>query len=66
MGVGLLMSLGSGLYPLLFDQPFMTGLWGENELPLIGKPGTPLFFDIGVFLVVIGVTLMIVFTLRED
>jgi multicomponent Na+:H+ antiporter subunit B len=66
MGFGLLTALCSGLVALLVGKPFMTGLWASWELPLIGKPGTPLFFDIGVYLVVIGVTLTIVFTLREE
>jgi hypothetical protein len=34
-------------------------------LPAAGKLGTPLFFDIGVFMVVLGVTLQIVFALAE-
>ncbi len=36
------------------------------SLPLVGKPGTPLMFDIGVYLVVIGVTLTIIFQLAEN
>ena len=49
----------------------MTGLW-DGALPLhwlgLGslKLGTPLLFDIGVYLAVIGVTLMIIFTLEEE
>jgi multicomponent Na+:H+ antiporter subunit B len=66
MGFGLLTALGSGLVALVVGKPFMTGLWANWELPLIGKPGTPLFFDVGVYLVVIGVTLTIVFTLHEE
>ena len=44
----------------------MTGLWSSQALPIIGKLGTPLLFDIGVFFVVIGVTLTIVFALIEN
>jgi multicomponent Na+:H+ antiporter subunit B len=32
----------------------------------LGKLGTPLFFDIGVYLTVIGVTLLIILTLAEE
>ncbi|MEX1116000.1 MAG: MnhB domain-containing protein [Akkermansiaceae bacterium] len=57
-GIGLLLALGSAMMPLLVGRPFFTGLWGgEIWLPTIGKLklGTPLLFDIGVFLVVTGV-----------
>ena len=66
IGVGLLIAFSSGLYPLLLGQPFMTGIWGKRVFPAIGKLGTPLTFDIGVYLVVLGVTLTIIFALRED
>ena len=57
-GIGLLVALGSAVMPLLTGRTFFTGLWGgEIWLPAIGKLklGTPLLFDIGVFLVVTGV-----------
>lgn len=57
-GIGLLVALVSASLPLAFGLPFFTGLWGgEIWLPTIGKLklGTPLLFDIGVFLVVTGV-----------
>ena len=67
IGVGLLIAVSSGLAPLLFtERPFMTGLWGEQAVPAIGKLGTPFFFDVGVYVTVIGVTLLIIFTLAED
>lgn len=59
LGVGLLVSLLSGLPALVVGRPFLTGLWW-------GGIGTPLTFDIGVFLVVIGVVLTMTFTLAED
>lgn len=65
--VGLLLSFISGIAPILFsDLPFMTGLWMENPLPVIGLVGTALFFDIGVYLVVIGISLTIIFTISES
>lgn len=57
-GIGLLVALGSAVLPLLTGKTFFTGLWGgEIWLPMIGKLkiGTPMFFDIGVFMVVTGV-----------
>jgi len=63
VGVGLLCALSSGLLALLLGAPFMTGLWSVGTLPILGKLGTPLFFDVGVYLVVIGVALLILFAL---
>lgn len=65
MPVGLLLALVSGALPLFFGDTFMTGLWMENAVPVIGKVGSALFFDTGVYLVVIGVTLTIIFTISE-
>jgi multicomponent Na+:H+ antiporter subunit B len=65
IGFGLLLAVASGMFPMLRGYPFMKALWSTRALPAIGKLGTPLFFDIGVYLVVIGVVLIIVFTLFE-
>ena len=44
----------------------MTAQWTELALgPTAVAVGTPLVFDVGVFLAVIGVVLTIVFTLAE-
>lgn len=66
VAAGLLVALLSGLIGWWSGKPFMTGLWLKDPLPVIGKIGTPLMFDVGVYLVVIGVTLLIIFTLAED
>ncbi|MFC7526517.1 Na+/H+ antiporter subunit B [Parapedobacter sp. GCM10030251] len=51
--------------PLLVGQPVMTGLWMEDPLPVIGMVGSALFFDLGVYLVVVGVVLTILFTISQ-
>ena len=66
MPVGLSLSLFSGLLPVFAGKPYMTGLWSEHPIPVIGLVGTPLLFDIGVFLVVFGITLTILFTISES
>jgi len=66
IGGGLLVAVSSGLLPVLLGQPFMTGLWDKRSVPVIGKLGTPLLFDLGVYLVVIGITLLIIFSLAEE
>jgi multicomponent Na+:H+ antiporter subunit B len=63
---GLLLAIASALFPLLLGRAFMTGVWGKTVFPIVGKLGTPLFFDIGVFFVVVGVVMIIVFTLFEE
>lgn len=65
MPVGLALAFLSGMAPLIFDLPFMTGLWYPEAMPVIGALGSALFFDIGVYLVVIGVTLTIIFTIAD-
>ena len=68
IGSGLLMSLSSGLAPLFLGRPFLTGLWTTTEKLGLGELhiGTPLLFDLGVYCVVTGVTLVFVFSLLEE
>ncbi len=49
--------------PVFFGLPVMTGLWLDEPIPVIGMLGSALFFDLGVYLVVIGVVLTILFTI---
>jgi len=66
LGAGLLVAAGSGVPALLLGQPFMTAAWTTvGSGPLAIALGTPLVFDVGVFLAVIGVVLTIVFTLGD-
>ena len=68
VGLGLLTMLVSGMIaPLLFGEPFLTSHWwtiplGSYDLAV----GTPLLFDIGVYLGVAGTILLIVFALEEE
>jgi multicomponent Na+:H+ antiporter subunit B len=66
MGFGLVISVISGLAANAAGLPFLTGLWDKTPLPVVGKLGTPLFFDVGVYFAVLGVTTLIVFSLGED
>lgn len=67
IGAGLLLAVGSGLIGLLMGEPLLTGQWWDIELPGISLYlGTPLIFDIGVYLVVLGATLTMVLTLAEE
>lgn len=61
--LGLAIAALSMFAPVLFGLPVMTGLWLDQPIPVIGMIGTSLFFDLGVYLVVIGVVLTILFTI---
>jgi len=66
LSAGLLVALGSGIPAVLAGRPFLTAMWttvGRGQAAI--AVGTPLVFDVGVFLVVIGVVLTIVFTLAD-
>ncbi len=66
MPLGLALALISGFLPLFSELPFMTGLWFADPIPVVGMIGSALFFDLGVYLVVLGVTLTIIFTISES
>ena len=66
LGMGLLVALVSGLPAVVAGHAFMTALWTTVAAGSMAiAVGTPLVFDLGVFLAVIGVVLTIVFTLAE-
>ncbi len=65
IGVGLLLAAGSATLSLLLGLPFMTGLWTKGSYFVFGHIGTPVIFDVGVYLDVLGVILLIVFSLAE-
>jgi len=70
-GIGLLVAAFSAMMPWLVGGTFFAGLWGgEIWLPMLGKIkfGTPLLFDIGVFMVVTGVAakLLLVMMVHPD
>lgn len=68
IGSGLLISLSSGMAPLFLGRPFLTGLWAKTTTSGLGELhlGTPLLFDLGVYCVVTGVTLVFIFSLLEE
>ena len=67
VGVGLLLAALSGVPAVFLGDAFFTGLWLVLELPAVGeiKLSTPLVFDIGVYLVVLGSVMAIVMALAE-
>ena len=65
-GAGLLTAIVAGVAAMVRGQAFLTGLWSAWALPGVGKLGTPLLFDLGVFLLVLGSVLTVLFTLDEE
>lgn len=67
IAVGLGTALVSGLPGIWNRAPFLTGEWFSFVLPPFGNVtvGTPLVFDLGVYLVVAGVVLCITFAMLE-
>ncbi len=65
-GAGLLVAAAAGAAALVRGESFLTGLWYPDPLPGIGKVSSVLVFDVGVYLVVLGTTLLIVFTLGGE
>ncbi|RBP91246.1 multisubunit sodium/proton antiporter MrpB subunit [Cytobacillus firmus] len=68
IAVGLLFAIGTGAGALLFNVPFLTHAFGHVDLPILGDTSlhTATLFDLGVFLVVVGVTMTIIQTIGED
>ncbi|WP_370520746.1 Na+/H+ antiporter subunit A [Sanguibacter sp. HDW7] len=68
LGTGLFLSVGVGLVPVLFGGEPLQSFIVQADLPLLGhvKLVTSLFFDIGVFLVVIGLVLDILRSLGAE
>jgi multicomponent Na+:H+ antiporter subunit B len=64
--LGLMLAGGSGLLGLISGESYLSSFWLHGEVPILGKLGTPLMFDAGVYLLVIGIVLTIIFSLAED
>ncbi|WP_080844273.1 Na(+)/H(+) antiporter subunit B [Cytobacillus gottheilii] len=66
--VGLLFAIGTAAGSLLFNVPFLTHAFGDVHLPILGEMAlhTATIFDLGVFLVVVGVTMTIIQTIGGD
>ncbi|PZU44904.1 MAG: Na+/H+ antiporter subunit A [Microbacterium sp.] len=59
LGAGMTIAIGCAIVPLLFGEPALTSTFWETELPVIGHVEfvTSTLFDIGVYLVVVGLVL---------
>ncbi len=73
IGAGVLIAVLTGMGSWLFGYPFLTSTYTYVTLPLVGKfeLASAIFFDLGVYLAVVGTVLLILaglggLTLREE
>ncbi len=66
IGAGLAVALAAGGFAAWAGGAFLTGHWLNVTVPGLGKVGTPLLFDLGVYLVVVGSSTLILLTLAEE
>jgi len=61
LGLGLLVSATTGAVPAVLGGAFLESTTWSVDLPVLGtvKTSSTLFFDIGVYLVVVGLVLMV-------
>jgi multicomponent K+:H+ antiporter subunit A len=68
MGFGLLLATATGAAAWLFGRPFLTSSFSYLQLPLIGAVpvASALLFDIGVFAVVVGATVLMLIAIAHQ
>jgi multicomponent K+:H+ antiporter subunit A len=68
IGLGLLCAALTGMGAWVFGRPFLTSYFRYLDLPAIGKvpAATALLFDLGVFAVVVGATMLILIALAHQ
>src|SRR5690606_36687786 len=68
IGMGLLIALATGASAWLFGAPFLTSAFRYLELPLIGKVplASALWFDLGVFTLSVGATVLILIAIAHQ
>jgi multicomponent K+:H+ antiporter subunit A len=68
IGFGLMLSALTGLGAWLFGLPFLTSYFRYLELPLIGKVpmASALLFDLGVFFLVVGATVLMLVAIAHQ
>lgn len=65
LALGIILILMSGLSALFIHEIFLTGVW-FTVYPLSIEIGTPVIFDIGVYLIVLSGVLIMMLALQES
>lgn len=66
---GVILAAGTGIIPMLVGKPYLEQFnYHFYDVPFVGElhVGTPLIFDIGVYLLVIGIVVKLMFSLSES
>jgi multicomponent K+:H+ antiporter subunit A len=68
MGIGLLIAVLTGAGAWLFDRPFLSSSFSYGEIPLIGAVplASALLFDLGVFALVVGATVLMLIAIAHQ
>lgn len=68
IAVGLLISMLTGVVGMLFGYPYLTQFFDYFNLPIMGKTEltTALPFDLGIYLVVVGIAMLSILTIRGE
>jgi multisubunit Na+/H+ antiporter MnhB subunit len=66
-GLGVVTAIVAGAMGPLAGLPFLTGIWVPSGDTIVGsiELGTPLLFDVGVFLAVLGAVLTVLLALED-
>jgi multisubunit Na+/H+ antiporter MnhB subunit len=66
--IGLVVGVGYGFIPMLFDDGFLTHYFAYYNLPIFGKTQltTTLIFDLGVYLTVVGGVMTVITAIGEE
>jgi multicomponent K+:H+ antiporter subunit A len=68
MGLGLILACATGAAAWLFSRPFLTSSFSYADVPLIGRIplASALLFDLGVFALVVGATVLMLIALAHQ
>src|SRR6185503_9421842 len=68
MGIGLLLAVSVGGAAWLFDRPFLSSSFSYVDIPLIGAVplASALLFDLGVFALVVGATVLMLIAIAHQ
>ena len=68
IGLGLLIAVATGLGAWMFGYPFLTSYFQYLDVPLLGRipAATAMIFDLGVFVSVVGATVLMLVALAHQ
>ncbi|WP_232725405.1 Na(+)/H(+) antiporter subunit B [Bacillus sp. FJAT-44742] len=68
IAAGMLIAIVTGIVGMFIGDPFLTQYFDYFDLPILGETEltTALPFDLGIYMVVVGIALVIILTIGED